>query len=101
MNGAAIFQVSPDDDVEVLDRVDRPGATFLGLGCPQRIKVAERLRGMFVTPVARVDYRNGCVVSGSSGSAFERMSHDDRIGIVADDPYHVGDRLTLGRGGLI
>src|SRR5262245_9323971 len=95
MHGSAVAQVTPDNDVEIFERLNASRPSLFGLGRAQRIEIAERLSRMFVAAVAGVDYRYGSVVSGHARRAFQRVADDDGISIIGDDADHVGDRFAF------
>ena len=66
-------------------------------------KVCQRLGGMAVTAVARVDDGNACIGRRHIGCALLGVTHGDNIGVAADNLGGIGNALALGcrRGGCL
>jgi len=86
MHGAAVAQVADQRHAHI---------TQLALLPADGVEVQQRLRGVLVRPVPRVDDWNGGVVGGDAGAALERMADDDDVGVGLDDTHGVGDGLAL------
>ena len=86
VHGAAIFQVTDEGDVEVVQ-------TTLGLMDGEQVE--QGLARMLVGAVAAVDDRHAGELGGQTGRALFRVAHHHRIRVGADDLDGVGQGLAL------
>ena len=75
MDGSSELEVTAETDGEVVDP---------SLLVSDGEKVGECLRGVIVTAVARIDYRDERVLGCNEGCALLGVTHSDDINVAAD-----------------
>ena len=87
VHGATVFQVTHDTDGKVLDAP---------LSGPNGVEVEQRLGGMLILAVARVDDRHIADVGGPAGRSVARMAQHDGVAVGGKHLDGVVQALALG-----
>ena len=90
MHGAAERQIAAQADGQVGDTTEAR---------LQRRQVGERLRGVHVAAVARVDHGHGRGARGDQRRSLLRVADGDHVHVVGHGLERVGDGLALGHRG--
>ncbi len=88
MYSATVLQIAPQRYLEALER---PPLLL------DRVEITERLAGMLMAAVARVDHWDVRVVGHNLGGTLPRVSDDDDVRVAADHPGHIRYALAFGQ----
>ena len=91
MNRPAVFEIAAQPDAQMIEP-----SFFLA----ERHHIGERLSGMEMSPVPRVDDGYAGIQRGGQGGPGHRMPHSDDVRVAADHPDGIFQGFPFGNRGV-